>query len=170
MSSDQLNRRLRLQRCRNQRPAIVQGLSNLLGMEVSLDQFIPLEESDALRTEIGAQLRATDAICEVTWPGAAREDVAAYLRFLARESQHSEFIVFQSYSEDLGALSFSGERIIESALVLTRLQEEDAILATRDGDHGLMLEHEARDEWGNPYEHFSLKLWGSFKRDWEKIN
>lgn len=155
--SDEIERRLLEMRGRRLRPKLRRWLAEEAHIEVTDEDFLPLDQTRELRTRFIDCLRGSTTERQI-WPADEVESVEARLVSLARPVGETRAIWLHNDDGMTGAVCVPVAPMLDDALRLFVTRQSDLMLSADDATDGLCVEWNHMPE-GDEYEWCA---WGVF--------
>lgn len=135
-------------------------------MVVRREDFLSLQETEALRAVFFAKV-GQGAASRRFWPIAALPEIATILRDLAQEVAGVRVVLLNRADRHIGAVNVPVEHVLEHAVAVWNVVEEDLCIMTPEIHDGLCLGLEYYDEAGSYVREgiYELCAWGRLTPD-----
>jgi hypothetical protein len=167
MSAKSLQIRLRQHHGRQLLPKLLNRLSQILDKPKQAVQLLDLEETDsfleAFEFELDSRRKRLKPAFQRSWRSNESEELQKFLNKLRKQGLNRRMILFTSLSEYCGAVEIMSHEVLEHALQLISLDQEEVLAMTYDSSYGIVLGYNTERIEKDSVEMYDLLIWGE---DW----
>lgn len=141
----------------------ITALEEACGGAVVPENFLPLEETQELKSKFFGVVKSGTASFHQHWSAQALSEVEMLLRVLSFDVDEMEVILFGAFDQYTGAVVLPAGRVLANARKVWGVAREDLSVTTTDLQHGLCLEHNFYNQSGSYSKEgfYELTAWGA---------
>jgi hypothetical protein len=162
------NKRLHIAVRRNQgkqlQSGFIQELASALGRQFDSARLLSLDETDLLWQKVESKVQACNngeiPCYRRRWVESQLDELRSFLHHLRGILPNEALILFRSASEFCGAIGTDTQEVLDHALQLVSLDQEDLIAVNRDVTNGTMLSLDTDKYITGDVVVYELIIWG----------
>ena len=141
----------------------IAALEEACGGVVTPANFLPLEETQELKSKFFNKVKNRTAYFYRYWAPQAFNDVEMLLRVLSFDVDQMEVVLFSEVDKYTGAVVLPADRVLANARKVWSVVKEDLSITSPDLQHGMCLEHNFYNESGvySKEGFYELTAWGA---------
>lgn len=164
MTNKRLQIAVRRNRGKQLQSGFIRELASALGGRLDSARILGLEETDLLWQKVESKVQACNngemPCYRRRWIESQLDELRSFLHQLREILPDEALILFRSVSEYCGAIGTDTQEVLDRALQLVTLDQEDLIAVNRDVSNGMMLSLDTDKYITGDVVVYELILWG----------
>lgn len=164
MTNKRLQIAVRRNRGKQLQSAFVRELASVLGRQNDSIRILGLDETDSLWQKVESRVQECNngemSCYRRRWVESQLDELRSFLQHLRRILPDEPLVLFRSVSEYCGAIETETQEVLDRALQLISLDEEDLIAVNREESKGMMLSLDTDKYITGDVVVYELIIWG----------